>query len=122
MVEVTPSPITGKNELVWAGFADKTTYRINGVLGIATGFKLAPGVIMEMNRDALIQINETQRYTHAKVIFTSADRTSAYCRGIISYSPDAENELENTEVNEAGSSSIVRAGKPISRFGDPTPP
>ena len=112
MVEVTTSNITGKNEVVWAGFADKTPYRINGILGINTGFKLAPGVTMEMNRDALIQINDTG-YLSAKgtptqkVIFTSTDRTAAYWRGIISYSPDAKNELENAEVNNAGSSSIV---------------
>jgi len=116
VVEVTPSNITGKSEVVWAGFADKTPYRINGSFGIDAGFKLAPGVTLEMNRDAVIQINATG-YLSAKgtptqkIIFTSADRTAAYWRGIISYSPDAKNELENAEVNNAGSASIVSGKK-----------
>ncbi|XWW44917.1 right-handed parallel beta-helix repeat-containing protein [Fibrella sp. USSR17] len=116
VVEVTPSAITGKSEVVWAGFADKTPYRINGSFGIDAGFKLAPGVTMEMNRDAVIQINATG-YLSAKgtptqkIIFTSADNTVAYWRGIISYSPDVKNELENAEVNNAGSTSIVSGKK-----------
>ncbi|RYF72250.1 MAG: right-handed parallel beta-helix repeat-containing protein [Cytophagaceae bacterium] len=116
VVEVTPSAITGKSEVVWAGFADKTPYRINGSFGIDAGFKLAPGVTMEMNRDAVIQINATG-YLSAKgtatqkIVFTSADNTAAYWRGIISYSSDAKNELENAEVNNAGSVSIVSGKK-----------
>jgi hypothetical protein len=116
VVEVVPSDIKGTKEVVWTGFADKTPYRINGEFTINAGFKLNPGVTMEMNRDAVIRVN-TSGYLSAvgtptqSVIFTGADRTAAYWRGIICYSQDAKNVLDNAEVSNAGSISIVSARK-----------
>ncbi|GAB2576865.1 hypothetical protein GCM10027190_28250 [Spirosoma areae] len=117
IVEVTPSSITkSTTEVAWAGFADKTPYRINGEFTVNAGWKLNPGVTLEMNRDAVIRIN-TEGYMSAKgtatekVVFTGADRTAAYWRGIICYSADAKNALENAEVKNAGSLTIVSGKK-----------
>ncbi|WP_245565004.1 right-handed parallel beta-helix repeat-containing protein [Spirosoma spitsbergense] len=112
VVEVAQSAVTGGSEIVWAGFADKTPYRLNGVLDINAGFSLKPGVTVELNRDAIIQVNTTG-YLSArgtateKIVFTSASHTAAYWRGIIYYSADSKNVLENAEVSNAGSIQIV---------------
>ncbi len=116
VVEVTPSAIKGTNEIVWAGFADKTPYRINGEFTINTGWKLNPGVTLEMNRDAVIRINTTgyvsaKGTTTEKVVFTGADKTAAFWRGLICYSADPKNALENAEVLNAGSGTIVSGKK-----------
>ncbi len=116
VVEVTSSNLKNGTEITWAGFADKAPYRINGELTINTGWKLNPGVILEMNRDAVIRIN-TSGYLSAKgttkdkVIFTSADGSAAYWRGIICYSADPKTILENAEVRNAGGNIIVSAKK-----------
>lgn len=116
VVEVTSSSLKGTNEVVWAGFTDKTPYRINGEFTVNTGWKLNPGVTLEMNRDAVIRIN-TDGYIMAKgtatekVTFTGADRTPGYWKGIICYSQDSKNTLENAEVSNAGSNSIVSGKK-----------
>ena len=116
VVQVEASALTGTSEVVWAGFADKTRYRIVGELNVNAGFKVNPGVTIEMNRDAVIRVN-TNGYLSArgtateKVIFTGADRTAAYWRGIICYSQDSKNALENAEVNNAGSNTIVSGKK-----------
>ncbi|WP_461146420.1 PKD domain-containing protein [Spirosoma pulveris] len=116
VVEVTPSGLTGSGETVWAGFADKTPYRLTGDLTVGSGFRLEPGVTMEMNRDVTIRIN-SEAYLTAKgtdtekVIFTGANRTAGFWRGLICYSPSAKNVLENVEVNNAGSIAIVSGKK-----------
>ncbi len=116
VVEVTPSDIKSSGEVVWAGFADKTPYRLNGEFTVNSGWKLNPGVTLEMNRDAVIRIN-TDGYLSAKgtttekILFAGANATSAYWRGIICYSADAKNALENAEVRDAGSVALVSGKK-----------
>ena len=116
VVEVTSSSLKSSNEVVWAGFADKSAYRLNGEFSVDAGWVLKPGVTVEMSRDAVIRINtggylSAKGTTKDKVVFTSADRTAGYWRGIICYSTDAKNVLENAEVNNAGSNILVSAKK-----------
>ena len=116
VVEVTPSSIKATSETTWAGFADKSPYRLTGEFTINSGFKLMPGVTMQMNQNAVIRVN-SEGYLSAKgtatekVVFTSANGSTAYWRGIICYSPDSKNVLENAEVTNAGSLEIVSAKK-----------
>lgn len=116
VVEIFQSDLKGTSEVVWPGFADKTPYRINGVFSVNTGWKLNPGVTVEMNRDAIIQVN-VSGYLLAKgtatdkVVFIGADRSIPYWKGIICYSQDAKNILENAEVSNAGSVAIVSGKK-----------
>ncbi|MFN8344103.1 MAG: PKD domain-containing protein [Spirosomataceae bacterium] len=111
-VEITASGLKGKEEITWGGFADKTPYRLLGEFTVTTGWKINPGVTLEMNRDAVIRIN-TDGYliakgtTTEKIVFNGVNNTSAYWRGIICYSADAKNLLENVEVKNAGSVAIV---------------
>ncbi|WP_229374288.1 PKD domain-containing protein [Fibrella rubiginis] len=116
VVEITQSAITGSGEVVWAGFADKTPYRLTGNLAVGTGFALKPGVTLEMNRDIAISVN-LEGYLSAKgtqaepIVFTGANRTAGFWRGIISYSTSNKNVLEYAEVSNAGSIAIVSGKK-----------
>lgn len=112
-VEVAASSeINGTAEVAWAGFTDKTPYRVLGELGVNTGWKLEPGVKLEMDRDAVIRINThgyllAQGTSAAKVVFTSVGNAPAFWKGIVVYSASSKNSLENTEVSNAGSVTIV---------------
>jgi hypothetical protein len=117
VVEITPSALKKTtNEVVWAGFADKAPYRITGEFTINTGFSLSPGVTLQMNRDAVIRVN-SDGYLSAKgtekekVILTGAENTAAFWRGLICYSQDSKNRLENAEVTNAGANAIVSGKK-----------
>ncbi|WP_420147623.1 PKD domain-containing protein [Spirosoma sp.] len=116
VVEITPSSLKGSDEVTWTDFTDKTPYRINGEFTVNTGWKLTPGVTLEMNRDAVIRINNggyvsAKGTATEKIVFTGAERTAAYWKGLICYSQDAKNELENAEVSNGGSSAIVSGKK-----------
>ena len=115
VVEVSPSALKGTSEIVWAGFADKAPYRLNGEFIIETGWKINPAVTIEMNRDAVIRINKgylsAKGTTKDNVIFTSADGSVAHWRGIICYSNDSRNFLENAEVRNGGSIALVSGKK-----------
>ncbi|GAB4035608.1 PKD domain-containing protein [Spirosoma gilvum] len=116
IIEITQSGIKGTAEVAWNGFNDKTPYRISGDFSVDAGWKIAPGVTIEMNRDAVIRIN-TAGYISAKgtttnkIVFAGADRTTPSWKGIICYSQDSKNELDYTEVSNAGSTVIVSAKK-----------
>ncbi len=113
VVELLPSStIKGTAEVVWSAFADNTPYRINGEFAANTGWKLNPGVKIEMNQDAVIRINSggyviAQGTATSKVVFTSTNETATYWRGIICYSASSKNLIENAEIRHAGSIPIV---------------
>lgn len=114
VVELGASTVKSANddEVVWAGFADKTPYRVMGELSVEAGWKLAPGVTVEMGRDQSIQINQkgyliARGTTTDKVTITGASRTPGYWRGMICYSTNAQNLIENAEVSNAGSNALV---------------
>ncbi|WP_234734760.1 PKD domain-containing protein [Tellurirhabdus bombi] len=118
VVEINGSYIgeTGqKDEIVWGGFADKTPYRLLNDIAVRTGWKLSPGVTIESSRDVVIIINESA-YLNAvgtadqKIRFTGIGGTTAYWTGILCHSPSAKNQLENAEISNGGSNSII-AGK-----------
>lgn len=109
--------VTGqKDEIVWGGFTDKTPYRLLNDVAVRTGWKLSPGVTIESSRDAVIIINESA-YLNAvgtadqKIRFTGIDGTAAYWTGILCHSPSAKNQLENAEIINAGSNSIINGKK-----------
>ncbi|GAA4450008.1 hypothetical protein GCM10023189_09970 [Nibrella saemangeumensis] len=117
VVDVTAGGIKNSpNDVVWAGFADKTPYRISGDFAVNAAWKLSPGVTLEMNRDAVIRIN-SDGYISAKgtptekITFTGANRTAGFWKGIICYSADSKNVIENAEISNAGSNVIVSGKK-----------
>lgn len=116
-VEIMQSALGGNDEITWAGFADKTPYRVVGYdLTLNTGLKLSPGVTVEFARDAVMRINGTG-YLSAKgtatekITFTGAQKQAAFWKGIITYSTSDRNVLENTELSNAGSGVIVSGKK-----------
>ncbi|WP_460982948.1 PKD domain-containing protein [Spirosoma fluminis] len=118
VVEVSTSAIQDSKdaETVWTGFADKTPYRLNGDLTVNTGWKLNPGVTIEVGRDAAIRING-EGYLSAKgtatekITITGASRTPGYWRGLICYSTSPQNVIEYAEISNAGSNAIVSGKK-----------
>ncbi|GAA4406406.1 hypothetical protein GCM10023187_25810 [Nibrella viscosa] len=116
VVDVTSGGIRSSNDVVWTGFADKTPYRISGDFAVEAAWILNPGVTLEMNRDAVIRIN-TGGYLLAKgtptskITFTGATRTAGFWRGIICYSADSKNLIENAAISYAGSNVIVSGKK-----------
>jgi hypothetical protein len=117
-VEIMTSALKASNdEVVWAGFADKTPYRlVGGELTLHAGLKLKPGVKIELVRDAIIRVNSTgylnaQGTATEKIIFTGAQNQAAYWKGIMSYSANNQNLIENAEITNAGSAVVVSGKK-----------
>ncbi|GAB3992692.1 hypothetical protein GCM10028807_26120 [Spirosoma daeguense] len=103
-------------ETVWPGFADKTPYRLMKSVAVRSGWKLNPGVSVEMARDVAINIDESG-YLNAvgtatqKVRFVGAENTKAYWKGILCYSASLQNRIENGEILNAGSTGIVAGNR-----------
>lgn len=118
VVEISGSLIRQNNdeEVVWTNFADKSAYRLLGDLTVDEGWKLKPGVTIEVARDGRININNSgyiiAKGTNTdKVTITGAARTPGYWRGLISYSTSEKNLFENAEVSNGGSAVIVSGKK-----------
>ncbi len=102
-------------EIVWPGFADKTPYRLLNDVAVRAGWKLEPGATVEVERNAVIHVNESGYLsavgTEASPIrFKGAGATAAYWKGILCLSPSNRNAIENAEILNAGSSSIAGGG------------
>lgn len=116
-VEIMTSFLKGTDEITWAGFADKTPYRVVGYeLTVNTGLKLAPGVTVEMTRDAIIRVNNPGYLTAKgtatqKITFTGTEKQASYWKGIISYSTNDRNVIEHAELSNAGSGILVSGKK-----------
>ncbi|GAB3512336.1 hypothetical protein GCM10027341_52970 [Spirosoma knui] len=100
------------DEIVWGGFTDKTPYRLLNDVMVRAAWKLSPGVTIEVERNASIHINESG-YLQAigtqtqPIRFKGAGTTAAYWKGILCLSASNQNRIENAEILNAGSSSIV---------------
>jgi hypothetical protein len=115
VVEVKGYYIKG-DEVTWAGFKDKTPYRLLGDLAVDAGWTVSPGVTVEVVRDAVIMINTTgyliaKGTATDKVTFTGATRTAAFWKGMLIYSTNARNVIENAEISNGGSLTIVSGKK-----------
>jgi PKD repeat protein len=116
VVEITGSSIGSsvnrEDEIVWKGFADKTPYRLLSSVNVRTGWRLSPGVTVEVARDGYIIIND-DAYLLAKgtadnrIVFTGAANTTAYWEGILSHSTSSQNIIENGDIRNAGSRVII---------------
>ncbi|WP_128546582.1 PKD domain-containing protein [Larkinella soli] len=116
VVEVKGYYLREVDEAVWGGFKDKTPYRLLGDFAVEGGWVLSPGVTVEVARDAAIMIN-SKGYLIAKgtatdkVIFTGASKSTAFWKGMILYSNNSRNAIENAEINNGGSLVIVSGKK-----------
>lgn len=116
VVEIKGYYLREGNDVTWGGFKDKTPYRLLGDFAVEAGLTLSPGVILEVSRDAVMMINN-KGYLIAKgsatdkVTFTGAERTGAYWKGLIIYSTNSRNVIENAEISHGGSLVIVSGKK-----------
>jgi hypothetical protein len=117
-VEIFSSNISKPNmeETVWAGFLDKTPYHLLGELRVSSGWKLSPGVRIEVGNDQSIMI-EDGGYLNAegtlteKILITGVSPTPGSWRGITFYSTSNMNILSHTEISYGGSNPIISGKK-----------
>ncbi|MGV3557205.1 PKD domain-containing protein [Larkinella arboricola] len=116
VVEIKGYYLRDGNDITWNGFKDKTPYRLLGDFAVEIGLTLSPGVTIEAARDVMIMIN-SKGYLIAKgtatekVTFTGAERTGAFWKGMIIYSTNSRNLIENAEISNGGSLVIVSGKK-----------
>lgn len=113
-----------KDEITWGGFADKTPYRLLKSVAVRTGWKLNPGVTIEVARDESIIINEhayllAKGTANQKITFTGAGNAAAYWQGILSHSASNQNSIEYAEIKNAGSKTIISGTRAnLALYGD----
>ncbi|CAG5069987.1 hypothetical protein DYBT9623_02727 [Dyadobacter sp. CECT 9623] len=117
IVEIYASTLS-KNlntEIIWAGFKDKTPYRILEGLGSDANWKLMPGVILEMGRGARLSIDDgyfnAKGTADSKIIIKPAENERAYWRGMICYSQNTKNLMEHVDFYGGGSIALVSGKK-----------
>ncbi|GAB3266278.1 hypothetical protein GCM10027347_34190 [Larkinella harenae] len=116
VVEIKGYYLREGNDVTWNGFKDKTPYRLLGDFAIEIGLTLSPGVTIEASRDVVMMIN-SKGYLIAKgtatekVTLTGAERTGAFWKGLIIYSTNSRNLIENAEISNGGSLTIVSGKK-----------
>ncbi|KAA0991217.1 PKD domain-containing protein [Dyadobacter aurulentus] len=102
-------------EIIWAGFKDKTPYRIMEGLGSDANWKLMPGVILEMGRGARLSIDDGYFYAKgteaSKIIIRPAENERAYWRGMICFSQNSKNLMEHVDFYGGGSIALVSGKK-----------
>lgn len=114
-VEVMRSALEGNGEIVWPAFTDNTPYRFVGLVTAQTGWKLSPGITVEVAANEYIEIGDG--YLNAvgtpekKITFTGVNKTAGYWNGIIFYSRHASNRLENVELSYAGGEELTASVK-----------
>jgi uncharacterized protein (AIM24 family) len=112
-VEIMRSAIEGTTEVVWTGFTDKTPYRVvESELNVNAGWKLSPGVTIELARDAVIRVNSNgylnaQGTADKKISFTGTQAQASHWKGMIVYSASGQNLIEHAELRNAGSGVVV---------------
>ncbi|GAB3924666.1 right-handed parallel beta-helix repeat-containing protein [Larkinella terrae] len=116
VVEIKGYYLREGSDITWGGFKDKTPYRLTGDFAVECGLTLSPGVTIEGARDVVMMIN-SKGYLIAKgtatdkVTFTGADRTGATWKGLMIYSVNSRNVIENAEISNGGSLAIVSGKK-----------
>ena len=113
-----------KEEVTWKGFTDKTPYRLMNRIAVRTGWKLNPGVTIEVTGDAAIIINE-EAYLIAKgtetnkIKFTGSTNTAAFWSGILVHSQNQQNLIQYAEITNAGSIPLVSSeAANLALYGD----
>ncbi|WP_234734850.1 hypothetical protein [Tellurirhabdus bombi] len=118
VVEITKSSLSeSATEDVWAGFADKTPYRITSDLSVHRGLKLSPGVTLQMGRDVVFRI-EGKGYLNAvgtadkRITLTGAEAQAGFWRGLnFSFTPSPQNVLDHVTISNGGSITMVSGQK-----------
>ncbi len=115
-VDILSSILNPDGIVTWNRLDEETAYRIHGVLTINAHLKLAPGTLLEVERDGNIVVTADARFeakgTAADSIrIRGAQPAAGYWKGLICYSPSNVNTIEYAEVSGAGSIALVSGKK-----------
>lgn len=122
VVEIYESSLDEPTEVTWPAFADGSKYfitgrAITGAIQIRSGLKIQEGAILEFDGDMRISVGEPPFKTgyliakgsaKKRIVFTGAVKSPGAWQGIVFYSNDPRNELDNTEISFGGSSIFYR--------------
>ncbi len=114
-IEVIAAALEGNSTVTWPAFDDQTPYRFTGTVVLQTGLKLTPGVTIEVGANQYIEIGAG--YLHAegtsekKITITGVDKSQSSWLGLIYYSRNQSNVLNNVEVSYAGSDEIISGAR-----------
>jgi hypothetical protein len=114
-IEIFSSFLTSANEVVWQAFNDKTPYRFLGTITVNAGWKLNPGVTIEVAPENYFEIGDG--YINAigtadkRITITGVDRTSNSWKGIVIYSRNNFNVIENADISYAGNDFLFSGAK-----------
>ncbi|WP_207433526.1 PKD domain-containing protein [Sabulibacter ruber] len=115
VIEVMRSSVEGNNEVVWPAFNDNTPYRFLGFIGVHAGWRLTPGITIEVAEDQQFDIGDG--YLHAvgtpekKITFTGVSKTTGSWNGIMIYTRSASNRMEHVQISYAGGADIISGVK-----------
>jgi hypothetical protein len=114
-IEVRRSDITGTGEAVWPAFQDGTPYRFTGLVIVQGGWKLSPGLTIEVVEDEYIEIADG--YLNAvgtaekKITFTGVVKTRGSWNGMILYPRSSFNQMEHVEISYGGGNELISGVK-----------
>ena len=115
VIELMTSSVTGTSEVVWPAFNDNTPYRFAGFISVQTGWKLLPGVTIEVAPNEDFEIGDG--YISAigtsarKIVITGVQKTDGSWKGIRLYTNNSKNVMENVEIKYAGSDAMLASIK-----------
>ncbi len=111
IIEVQSSFINGPGEVVWQAFNDNTPYRLLGTMNVMTGWKLTPGITIEVAEDTHFDIGEG--YIKAigtagkKITITGAVKTTGSWNGFVIYTRSSSNVMEHVDIKYAGGEHLI---------------
>lgn len=115
VIEVSGSTLTGATEAVWPAFADNTPYRFTDHVTINAGWKLSPGVTIEVAPNSFFDIGDG--YINAigtadkKIRITGVDKTASSWDGIVIYSRSNFNVMQQVQIEYAGNNVLISGVK-----------
>lgn len=115
VIEITGSTLTGSTEAVWPAFADNTPYRFTGHVTINTGWKISPGITIEVAPNAFFDIGDGYinaiGTTEKKIRITGVDKTASSWDGMVIYSRSNFNVMQHVQIEYAGNNALISGVK-----------
>ncbi|GEO07175.1 hypothetical protein AAE02nite_48390 [Adhaeribacter aerolatus] len=105
-IEVKRSTIQETSEVVWQALQNGFPYRLAGFISVNSGWKLSPGLNIEVVQNNSIDIGDG--YINAvgtadkQITITGVDQTAGSWDGIIIYSRNSMNKMEYVNIKYAG--------------------
>ena len=110
-VEIIGSGVSSSSEVNLRGFNDGTPYFVSGGLTVNSGLKISNGAMLRFDSDVALTVNSegyliVEGTETEKIIFTGDTETSGFWKGIVFYSNDIKNSIDQANIGYGGSSSF----------------